>query len=116
MMELDVTADVRAWAGGEPNYGWGVIPTGGNGFEVFSFESGAPDAPVLTIIPGTPTGPALQAGDADQDLENDQLDLVKVQIASKYLTGQPATWGEGDWNGAPGGRQGSPPAGIAASG
>jgi hypothetical protein len=57
------------------------------------------------------TGGALQAGDADQDFDFDQLDLVAVQIAAKYLTGQAATWGEGDWNGAPGGSQGSPPAG-----
>ena len=28
-----------------------------------------------------------------------------------YLTGQPATWGEGDWDGAPGGEPGSPPLG-----
>lgn len=59
------------------------------------------------------TGPAisLQAGDADQDLDFDQLDLMKVKIAAKYLTGQAATWGEGDWNGAPGGSVGSPPQG-----
>ena len=53
----------------------------------------------------------LQAGDADQNLEFDQLDLVKVQIAAKYLTGADATWGDGDWDGAPGGSAGSPPAG-----
>ena len=53
----------------------------------------------------------LQAGDADQDLDVDQLDLVQVQIAGKYLTGQAATWGDGDWNGAPGGGPGAPPAG-----
>ncbi len=53
----------------------------------------------------------LQAVDPDKDFDFDQLDLVKLQIASKYLTGQPATWGEGDWNGAPGGAQGNPPAG-----
>jgi uncharacterized membrane protein len=40
-------------------------------------------------------------GDADQDFDFDQLDLVQVQVAGKYLTGEPATWGEGDWNGAP---------------
>lgn len=45
--------------------------------------------------------PALQAGDADQDWDFDQLDLVQVQVSGKYLTGEPATWGEGDWNGAP---------------
>ena len=53
----------------------------------------------------------LQAGDSDQDLDFDQLDLVQVQIAAKYLTGDPATWGEGDWNGAPGGSRGDPPSG-----
>jgi hypothetical protein len=61
-----------------------------------------------TIDPGTTQ---LQAGDADQDLDFDQLDLVKVQIAAKYLTDQAATWGEGDWNGAPGGSVNSPPTG-----
>jgi hypothetical protein len=59
----------------------------------------------------TPKLPALQTGDADQDLDFDQLDLVRVQIAAKYLTGQPATWGQGDWNGAPAGSKGNPPAG-----
>ena len=58
-----------------------------------------------------PGDPFLQAGDADQDLDFDQLDLVQVQIAAKYLSGQAAAWGEGDWNGAPGGKQGNPPAG-----
>lgn len=45
--------------------------------------------------------PPFQPGDADQDWDIDQLDLVQVQVAGKYLTGQPATWGEGDWDGAP---------------
>ena len=54
---------------------------------------------------------SLLAGDADQDLDFDQLDLVQVQIAAKYLTGEIATWGEGDWDGAPGGIQGNPPGG-----
>ena len=58
-----------------------------------------------------PVAPPLKPGDADQDLDFDQLDLVRVQIAGKYLTGQAATWGEGDWNGAPGGSVGAPPPG-----
>jgi hypothetical protein len=65
----------------------------------------------VNFMTGGPAAPRLQGGDADQDLDFDQLDLVKVQIAAKYLTGQAATWGEGDWNGAPGGQVGSPPAG-----
>jgi hypothetical protein len=55
--------------------------------------------------------PPLRAGDADQDLDYDQEDLAQVQRAGKYLTGGPATWGEGDWNGAPGGSAGNPPHG-----
>jgi hypothetical protein len=109
---FDVSADVLAWAGGEPNYGWGFLPTGGGGLEVTSFDSSTvADRPQLILEPGEPVGPELQAGDADQDLDFDQLDLVKVQIGGKYLTGQPATWGEGDWNAAPGGSQGNPPQG-----
>lgn len=53
----------------------------------------------------------LRAGDADQDFDFDQLDLVQVQLAAKYLSGTPATWGEGDWDAAPGGTQQSPPVG-----
>src|SRR4030065_194027 len=52
-----------------------------------------------------------QAGNADRALDFDPFDLVQVQQAAKYLTGDPATWGEGDWNGAPGGSPGSPPPG-----
>jgi len=58
-----------------------------------------------------PPVPMLQPGDADQDLDFDQLDLVLVSQAGKYLSGQAATWGEGDWDGAPGGEPGNPPAG-----
>jgi hypothetical protein len=55
--------------------------------------------------------PELQAGDADQDFDFDQFDLIRVQQAAKYLTGQSATWGEGDWNAAPGGSRDNPPPG-----
>lgn len=60
--------------------------------------------------PVEPAG-ALLAGDANMDYEFNQLDLVRVQVAAKYMTGQDATWGEGDWDGAPGGQPGNPPAG-----
>jgi hypothetical protein len=66
---------------------------------------------VRRLAPLPDAGPELQAGDADQDLDFDQQDLVQVLIAAKYLTGQPAAWEEGDWNGAPGGSPGNPPAG-----
>jgi hypothetical protein len=61
----------------------------------------------LSTVPPVP----LQAGDANQNLSFDQVDLIQVLEANKYNTGLPATWGEGDWNGAPGGSPGDPPAG-----
>jgi hypothetical protein len=55
----------------------------------------------------------IQPGDSDRDGDFDQLDLVRVQIGAKYLSGQQASWGEGDWNGAPapGGTLDNPPPG-----
>lgn len=54
-------------------------------------------------LPSFHQAPPLAAGDADMDCDFDQLDLVQVQVAAKYLSGEAATWGEGDWDGAPGG-------------
>ena len=48
-----------------------------------------------------PVHVSLVAGDANQDLRFDQLDLVQVLAAGTYLTGLSATWGEGDWDAAP---------------
>lgn len=53
----------------------------------------------------------LQPGDADQDLDVDQFDLIQAFQAGKYEMGPLADWSEGDWSGAPGGRAGSPPPG-----
>jgi serpin B len=69
-----------------------------------------PEAPTDDIFPDHSAAP-LMPGDADRDLDFDQLDLIQVQSAAKYLTGKAATWGEGDWNGAPGGKASNPPAG-----
>ncbi len=53
----------------------------------------------------------LEPGDANIDYLFNQEDIIMVLGAGKYLTGQPAVWSEGDWNGAPGGSAGSPPPG-----
>jgi len=50
-------------------------------------------------------------GDATKDGTFNQFDIIQVLQAGKYLTGQNATWGEGDWNGAPGGNKFFPPSG-----
>ncbi len=74
-------------------------------------EFPGPFAPFLEVTVTLGAGPLLQPGDSDQDLDFDQFDVIRVQQAAKYLTGQAASWGEGDWDGAPGGSKGSPPAG-----
>ena len=76
-----------------------------------AFNEGDIDNIYVGPIGGGGGGTVLQAGDANQDLEFNQLDLVQVQVAAKYLTGAAATWGDGDWDAAPGGAVGSPPQG-----
>ena len=55
---------------------------------------------VASPTPGTfeETAPRL-AGDSNGDGLFDQEDIIAVLQAAKYLTGQPASFGEGDWNG-----------------
>jgi hypothetical protein len=84
------------------------LAVGGSTSLAFDYIGGSLSHAVFDIVQDAKP---LHAGDADRDLDFDQLDLVQVQVAAKYLTGQTATWGEGDWNGAPGGNAHSPPTG-----
>jgi hypothetical protein len=110
----DALEDNSGWASGD----WNADGDFTNSDLVLALQAGGYDQgprvtvatlPVNMLVPATTQG--LHAGDADQDLDFDQLDLVQVQVAAKYLTGQAATWGQGDWDGAPGGLPGNPPAG-----
>ena len=65
----------------------------------------------VAIVMSGETLQILQPGDADQDLDFDQADLIRVFGGGKYVSGLDATWGEGDWNGAPAGSPGHPPKG-----
>jgi thiol-disulfide isomerase/thioredoxin len=87
------------------NYDQWEILYSDSGYGVGAYEN------LRTIIDSVDRVPVLQAGDANQDLSFNQLDLLQVLAARKYATGQPATWGEGDWDGAPGGSPGNPPGG-----
>jgi hypothetical protein len=53
----------------------------------------------------------LQPGDADQNYAFDFNDVFQVLARAKYMSGLAATWGDGDWNGGPGGAPGTPPPG-----
>ena len=58
-----------------------------------------PESGVTEIrVPGIAHA-AAQAGDANGDGSFNQLDLIQVLVAGEYLPGEPATWGEGDWDG-----------------
>ena len=110
---LDSIADANEifrslWVGTMSSLGgyWGEM----DDFQFYSTELTPEQVAKMHANPGTLAdfgdgAPLLQPGDADQDLDFDQFDLVKVQVAAKYLTGQAATWGDGDWNGAPGGNK-----------
>lgn len=91
--------------GGSIQTGTGALPE-----VLLALATASDHLPVVADILAIPP-PRLSAGDADMDLDHDQLDNVQILQAGKYLTGEPATWGEGDWDGAPGGSPGDPPAG-----
>jgi outer membrane protein assembly factor BamB len=96
----------------ESGGGFGSSAGMGDGLIVVGDPTSNRNAGTAFTYEGVAAAPVpLRAGDADQNLQFDQLDLVKVQVAAKYLTGQPATWGEGDWDSAPGGERGNPPQG-----
>ena len=83
----------------------------GENFATYFTVNGAPGQDDYTLAWKEGLEPSLQAGDADQNLSFDQFDVIRVQQSAKYLTGADATWGDGDWNGAPGGKVGEPPMG-----
>ena len=103
--QLSYTDDEIRLIAGPPGILFDTEPSPGS-TATFQFID-VSDAP---FVLKPPTG-SLQPGDADRNSHFDQSDLVQVLIANKYLSGEPATWGEGDWNGAPGGTLDNPPIG-----
>jgi len=53
----------------------------------------------LPATPGTAVFSPRSIGDSNEDGQFDQDDLGLLLPAGKYMTGQPATWAEGDWTG-----------------
>ncbi len=50
LQEFDVTSSVEAWAANPgSNYGWGILPTGSNGVEFSTFDSGSQPELVLAM-------------------------------------------------------------------
>jgi hypothetical protein len=76
--------------------------TAGSGIYLLSLEaSGADiqDQDGAPLVQGATARWVNGAGDADENGRFDQRDLVTVLQANLYLTGQAATWSQGDWNG-----------------
>jgi hypothetical protein len=119
LSELNLSSSLEIPAGGVIAIGDGYDETGALTEDVvFEFSLGptdpnSPDDILAGIVEygEVVIGPALEAGDANQDLEFNFDDIFQVLARGKYETGQPATWGEGDWDGAPGGTPGDPPSG-----
>ena len=61
--------------------------------------SATPEQRRALIENPAPRGFHTYLGDSNLDGRFDEQDLVAVFIVGKYLTGQPAGWADGDWNG-----------------
>ena len=108
-LELDVTADVLAWASGIPQLWVGVRTDRWRRDRDFSLRDSQPAA----------TDPRARRADR-QGAEGrgcghgSQVRPVgsgQGPDRSQVPHREAATWGDGDWNGAPGGTQGNPPRG-----
>lgn len=73
--EIDVTASVRAWAEGSPNYGWFLESTEVDGFSFASSESAQPPALLVVLDPRTIDRPCV-------------LGSIQVPAAITLLEGQ----------------------------
>ena len=93
--EVDVTADIQAWADGEPNYGWGFLPTAGNGTGITSFEHATNPVPTLTIDFTPPErAPDL---DGDGDVDRDDFAILNGNMFA-HLDGAVVAFEDGDIN------------------
>lgn len=87
--EFDVTEDVLAWAGGEANYGWGILPGGGGGNGIASFEDEVNPSPSLELF-----GLLLLDGDFNEDGTIDLADFT-IMRENFYTDG---TFAQGDFD------------------
>jgi hypothetical protein len=84
VFEFDVSEDVKAWAAGSPNYGWGFVPVGVNGTGIASFEHVRNPVPALTL---TFVPEPLLLGDVNGDGDVNGLDVdpfVEVVLGGPY--------------------------------
>lgn len=79
---VDVTASVQAWADGELNLGWVVLPLGENGWDFATAESDNPPRLTVTYQAGD-GGSVTREGDVDGDgdIDDDDVELIQRDIA-----------------------------------
>ena len=102
---IDVTNSVQAWSDGAKNYGWAFfLPSGSDGWNFASSENQESSLRPKLSVSYTLPPPSMfirWPGDANQDREFNAADIILALAGNKYESGKPATWAEGDWNGAP---------------
>ena len=80
-VDLDVTASVQAWANGEANHGWAILPNGTNGWRMSTAEHATPDVRpelMVTFFPGAPdeTPPSTPTDLSATGVSESQIDLA----------------------------------------
>jgi hypothetical protein len=85
------------WLDGE---NWRAVVPLAPGLNTITIEAINHQGNVVGTATASVSNPAFSplAGDANRDRQFDQLDIVQVLKAGKYLTGEPANYSEGDWN------------------
>ncbi|MBP2833128.1 alkaline phosphatase family protein [Aquimarina sp. U1-2] len=74
MLSIDVTTSLQAWAKGQTNYGWAILPTRGNGWDFYSSEGFM--APRL-IVSYADQAPESKTNTSIVDLQNTKISTLE---------------------------------------
>ena len=90
ILNVDVTSSVQAWVNGAPNYGWAILPDGGNGWDFYSSEGFW--APRLVVTYGGEQLIVDTVKQADENTEEVQATEIQNKVPTiKDL--KPLLWG-----------------------
>jgi hypothetical protein len=81
---VDVTESVQAWADGELNQGWAILPLGSDGWDFATAESGTPPRLTVTYQAGDGLSGNREGDvDGDGDIDGDDVELIQRDIAGQ---------------------------------
>ena len=93
ILSVDVTNSVQAWANGTKNYGWAILPDGGNGWDCYSSEGFMPPRLVITYSEQAPLAKSTPKSIIDANTKNEYLKEESTEKIKLQQDVEPLLWG-----------------------